>query len=575
MKLRFTCIFFFILLFTAVQAQRRNGMVIVKNESGIVTAKGPVKKKQREGRWSFYSETGSLIRETDYHLGKINGADIYYFNGDTIAYTEYVNGIPCGVSKRWSSSFFQLTSLEHLGKTGQRTGENYYWYDNGKLSQYYFADTSGNATQYTYEYTGELKMILHYKNGVQDGLQTTYVRVHTGNDSIASVVNYSNGRKKGPSINYENGKIISKENYCDNLLCDTAYYYRNGSLSMQIIYLNGMKNGPEKIYEEGHLVSETFYTGNVQNGKQTYYSPNGNIAEENWYKMNVLDSGKKYYNDPEHNLSSKTVKGNTPAGISAYQTTEYYSNGNRKADYTYTSLGNAQKFLEGPYTEYYPDGKKKSEKNYVLNKIQGRYKSWNEKGVLLLDVQCSDNILHGPVSVFTNSGTPIDSSSAEFDRTVVKYMSAEMFYHGQNMPKEVAGYYKADSASSFENCIVYTSFPPPAETKEVNGEVYVYATEMPEFPGGQTEFMKYIQKNMRYPAMEKEMGIQGTVYISFIIDRHGYVQNVYCVKEVAGGQGLNKEAMRVIKMMPAWRPAKINGHAVNFQMVQPIRFVIQ
>jgi len=97
---------------------------------------------------------------------------------------------------------------------------------------------------------------------------------------------------------------------------------------------------------------------------------------------------------------------------------------------------------------------------------------------------------------------------------------------------------------------------------------------MSEFPGGQDSLNSYLRRNIKYPQVEKEEGKQGTVYISFVVRKDGSITDVKVMKEVPGAPGFTKEATRVIKAMPTWKPGKMNGRAVNTQMTIPIRFVL-
>ena len=104
--------------------------------------------------------------------------------------------------------------------------------------------------------------------------------------------------------------------------------------------------------------------------------------------------------------------------------------------------------------------------------------------------------------------------------------------------------------------------------------VFRFAEEMPDFPGGLDAFRTYLSKNIKYPVEERKAKIQGTVYISFTIEKDGSVSNVYAVKEVSGAPGLTAEAIRVISAMPKWSPGKMNGRPVRVEMTQPVKFVL-
>ena len=104
---------------------------------------------------------------------------------------------------------------------------------------------------------------------------------------------------------------------------------------------------------------------------------------------------------------------------------------------------------------------------------------------------------------------------------------------------------------------------------------FVSVEEMPSFPGGEEALFKYLGKNINYPAMEKDAGISGTVYVYFVINKEGKVSNAEVRRGVKGGTGLDKEALRVIQNMPAWSIGKQNGRPASVQFTLPVKFVLK
>lgn len=101
-------------------------------------------------------------------------------------------------------------------------------------------------------------------------------------------------------------------------------------------------------------------------------------------------------------------------------------------------------------------------------------------------------------------------------------------------------------------------------------EPFTIVEEMPSFPGGQEELMKYIGKEMKYPEEAVENGIEGTVFIAFVVEPDGMITDVKSLRGLGGG--LTEEAIRVVKGMPKWIPGKQRGKAVRVQYNLPIRF---
>ncbi|UPK71100.1 energy transducer TonB [Chitinophaga filiformis] len=112
--------------------------------------------------------------------------------------------------------------------------------------------------------------------------------------------------------------------------------------------------------------------------------------------------------------------------------------------------------------------------------------------------------------------------------------------------------------------------PPKAPEKE---EVFTFVEIMPSFPGGEEALSKFLQKNLRYPHLAQETGIEGKVFVQFVVDTEGKVSEVQAVGARKGG-GLEEEAVRVVKLMPNWKPGKQSGRAVSVRYNLPIGFTL-
>jgi TonB family protein len=97
--------------------------------------------------------------------------------------------------------------------------------------------------------------------------------------------------------------------------------------------------------------------------------------------------------------------------------------------------------------------------------------------------------------------------------------------------------------------------------------------QMPEFPGGLNELMKFIQNNLEYPSSASREGIQGKVYVRFIVDKNGRVKAPVILKSVH--PLLDEEAKRIVNLMPLWKPGRKNGRAINVYYTLPIQFAMR
>lgn len=111
------------------------------------------------------------------------------------------------------------------------------------------------------------------------------------------------------------------------------------------------------------------------------------------------------------------------------------------------------------------------------------------------------------------------------------------------------------------------------EEEEETAEVFFIVEDMPEFPGGDLALRKYIATNVKYPVIAQENGIQGKVYVTFVVGKDGSVYNAGIARGV--DPSLDKEALRVVNSLPRWKPGKQRGKPVNVSYTVPINFVLQ
>jgi protein TonB len=104
-------------------------------------------------------------------------------------------------------------------------------------------------------------------------------------------------------------------------------------------------------------------------------------------------------------------------------------------------------------------------------------------------------------------------------------------------------------------------------------EIFQVVEEMPEFPGGMAECMKFLGKNIKYPTISQENGVQGKVIVQFVVNKDGSVVDPVVVRSV--DPYLDKEALRVINTMPKWKPGKQRGKPVRVRYTVPVTFRLQ
>jgi protein TonB len=108
-----------------------------------------------------------------------------------------------------------------------------------------------------------------------------------------------------------------------------------------------------------------------------------------------------------------------------------------------------------------------------------------------------------------------------------------------------------------------------AQEEENSNKENIYNTAgiqvQPEFPGGIQEFYKYINQNYKTPKVNR---LKGKVFVTFIIEKDGSVNDIKVLRDI--GHGTGEEAIRILKMSPAWKPGEFNGEKVRVQYALPI-----
>lgn len=117
-----------------------------------------------------------------------------------------------------------------------------------------------------------------------------------------------------------------------------------------------------------------------------------------------------------------------------------------------------------------------------------------------------------------------------------------------------------------DRVVIPDAIDPPPDTNP-----YFVVEEPPMFPGGDSAWRAFVNNSLRYPQMAKEQGVQGNVYVRFVVERDGSVTNVEILKH-PNSNDLANEARRIVMSSPNWIPGKHAGKVVRTSVVQPIRF---
>ncbi|MCX6278574.1 MAG: TonB family protein, partial [Bacteroidetes bacterium] len=103
-------------------------------------------------------------------------------------------------------------------------------------------------------------------------------------------------------------------------------------------------------------------------------------------------------------------------------------------------------------------------------------------------------------------------------------------------------------------------------------EIFTMVEEMPCYPGGDDARVSFLRQNIKYPEEARELGIQGTVYSSFVVEKDGSITDIQILRGIGGG--CDEEVIRIIKAMPKWVPGKQRGATVRVQFKMPLKFTL-
>ena len=253
------------------------------------------------------------------------------------------------------------------------------------------------------------------------------------------------------------------------------------------------------------------------------------------------------------------------------------------------------------------EGRNKEYGAYVLGRLYNRYVSLSTTGAILLFILLvsyplimaffipEENTGAAPkidrVIFLENFHTeiPADKKEIQIPKTTSPKTSMVKFIIPQIKPDELA----TNEAIPTQEELAWKN--PGTETVEgnINGrdiveeiiesdnsddavvkeEIFTWAEEMPQFPGGSSELLKFFAQNIIYPEIAKRAEVEGKINLSFIVDKNGSISDIQIVKGI--GAGCDEEAVRILKMMPRWSPGKQNGKPVLTRINIPVVFKLR
>ncbi len=594
---------------------KKRGKVTTTYSDGKKEASGKVKNFKKQGTWKYWNEAGNLEKLVTYKDDQKNGLYTEYYNdGTKSSEGNYVNDDKNGTWITWYANGKMASKLNHYSRCDDvvacSDGIQQWWYENGRLKDQKKYVKNKMTYAWSWYENGMPKFYQFYENGLKEGTWLVYADPSVATDTFPSFIDiYSKGKREGIHKAYGHGKLSEEQFYAnDQLNGSYKKWDANGNLSVLENYVKGNRDGLCKYFNNGKCIREAIYSDGKINGTEKEFEESGMMFRISWYTQGQIDSTRNFH------PNGKT---------SIFRSYKYYPGFVRTEEFsTYTEWDAAGNLLlRGTYhfemkdkdwTTYYNDGKIKSLTPYTAGKIKGVYRKYYSNGKKLIELECDGNSVITQPKVWDEKGNPIKAGTKRYQEIVdsskpgeiyndpKKYREnrtsqPDLFPGGDENKKAVGGrgddLTKEDSKNTNNNQSTSTEITDPRGKGNVpypkedprnpyhdqlvipkdTSLIFQFAEVMPAFPGGGDTLIKFLQKNIKYPA--KSDGKQGTVYISFVVEKDGSITTVKPLKEVPGAPEFTKEAIRVVNSMPKWIPGKMNGTLVRVECKLPVRFV--
>ncbi|MCB0738097.1 MAG: TonB family protein [Bacteroidetes bacterium] len=397
---------------------------------------------------------------------------------------------------------------------------------NGKtISEGAYKDSLKTGKWIYYNEKGQAHINCNYQDGELHG---PYTMLHP-NDSVRFECIYVVGQRDGLATAYfDNGLACQKINYQKgDKYGENTHYYRNGKERLKQNFVNDTLNGDAfEFYKSGQLKSKAHYKMGKQHGLVYNYYENGRIINLIQMKNGKIDSVfNQYLVNGLEDPSYKIVNGN---GI----VKSYYGDGKLKAIYSYR---NGKKKKKTKILSH--SGQPLAVEHYKAGKPHGLMLDYDKNGKLENEGYAENGIKVGKWSQY-------DSKKDEY---VEKEYEAEDSVY----------------VSLYEDTTFYAEF----KQNEI----------MPAPHGGINAFYRWLGSNVIYPQAEREMNIEGTVYVLFIVGRTGEIENVGLQEgtEELNTENLNRAAIKAIEKSPSWLPGIQQNIPVRVYYKMPVMFKLE
>lgn len=493
------------------------------------------------GQYTSLSMEGDTLSSGNYHHNKKNGAWRYFEHG-------------------------KLKRSEYYDAQGHLSGWSYDYYADGVLNAKTLHTDSTHEYLWMYNHNGMISARGSYVNKMADGTFYAYSNIdsiRSPTDTLPSTISeWKAGRLHGSEKKFVNGILKEEHHYYEGQFDGVQRWYTNNVPYQESNYKRGRLHGPQRtFFKNGTIEFETVYDENSVTQKHQFDSASGKIVSSYWFTENRPDSTFHYAESGQLIYARKIVNETT----GEYEERRYYENGMRKD--SARSVGFS---LRGEVHSWYANGNTKNIAHYDEHGLCGPYDAWSENGVHVVHAEVARRYDTIPELVWSDKGQRLQRGTVAYTKQLDLYLHNGVRYN--------------DSIFRLHPFVVTAFVAMPgdhwiskAQAVQIGSGDNVSTNKRvaPKFPGGDSAFYVWMKTNIRYPDLAREMGVQGSDWISFVVNTDSTISDVVLLHPVAGAPDLDVEALRVIRNMPKWSPAKKGGKPFKSTCVIEIRWVLK
>lgn len=540
----------------------KNGKYRLKTDQ--LRIQGHVREQKENGKWIFEKKNHSgewyVSEERNYWEGELNGR---YFSineyGDTVATGNYHKGKQTGEWRFYRDG--ALYAKKNFDAQGYPSGEQTILVpDRGVIHRSFYTDTI-HCYYWWYDPDGYVTERGEMVRGKKSGTCYEYLIQRDGaQDTLPHVISHWwDGNLHGNKKVYYNGMIVYEYNYYNGMLDSVQRVWNAGQLQTEAYYHRGRLHGPQRsFYPDGKVFAETVYEQNEVVARHQFDTITGTIVLSYWYSHHRTDSVKSFARNGQLVYSEciTSVVGPT------YEVRRYYESGAKRDSSTRVDA-----WTTGESRSWHENGKPFVVSHHNKNGYCGTLDVWNEKGIHVVHAMPSEHRDTVPEQVWSDAGQKLKAGTDAYSAQLDAYLPVERYN---------------DSMFYLHRIVVTAHLPSldgpnssaTAVQMEIGDSVATNKRIAPHFPGGDRMFQRYMMKNIQYPDMLREMGIQGSTWVRFTVNTDSTLSDFVLLKKLAGGPGCDMEAMRALKAMPKWGPAMRNGKAYKSRCVIEFKWVL-